>query len=101
MSRRRTHVPQRVEGSTDNVGVPVGVGNDPAVVELGAVGQQQRRQRIDPVAVAAAHGDGADRSSPGRVRPGGRQQRQLTGRGGGVAGFHPSAGRGSAARSPL
>ncbi len=65
------------------VGVPVGVGDDAVLVVFGAVGQQQRRERADPVAVRGRQRGDGHRPAAVPVGPAGGQQLQLTGRGAG------------------
>ena len=63
------------------VGVPVGVGDDPVLVVSGAVGQQQRGQRGDPVAVRGRQRRDGQGAAAVAVGPAGGQQLQLAGRG--------------------
>ena len=63
------------------VRVPVGVGDDAALVVSGAVGQQQRRERADPVAVRGRQGRHGHRPAAIPVGPAGGQQLQLGRRG--------------------
>ena len=76
------------------VGVPVGIGDDAVLVVLGAVVQQQRRQRADPLAVRGRQRGDGQRAAAVTVRPSGGQQLQLADRGGGETG----RGRAAAAR---
>src|SRR6266568_879270 len=65
------------------VGVPVCVGHHPGLVELGAIGQQQRRQAVDPDAVPFAHARVVDGPGAAGVLSARGQQLQLGDRGAG------------------
>lgn len=71
------------------VGVPVGVGDDLALVELGAVGGAQHGHASDPGAVVERQAERGDGLAPVGVAPVRRQQLQLADRRVGIAGAHP------------
>jgi hypothetical protein len=65
--------------------MPVGIGHDLGLVELGAVGAVQGRELVDPVAVAQVEQATAERLGAGGVGVRGREQDQLGERGVGEA----------------
>src|SRR5207342_668806 len=67
------------------VAVPVGVENGPGLVELGAVAGAQRRQGVDPFAVALFEAGDGDRAVTVGVAPAGGEQLERADRRVGVA----------------